>query len=159
MTLSDTLTQCHTSDNSHNEDECDAVKQETQKKPRIRGYRIGSDDDKSSSEDSHDDYEKKPLLNYPESDGHSSDDGWEDQRNVVIHFTSGPFGWLVKSILPSYTEKVPVQQPIRFLERILASFTTYKDLKDATLDSHYEAVFARLQQEWTYVGGLVCSHN
>ncbi|KAF8642056.1 hypothetical protein AX14_009761 [Amanita brunnescens Koide BX004] len=28
-------------------------------------------------------------------------------------------------------------------------------MKEAVLDSHYEKVFHRLQQEWTYVGGLL----
>lgn len=45
------------------------------------------------------------------------------------------------------------------LERILASFTMYSQLKDANMDSHFEHVFLRLQLEWTYMGGLVCQFS
>lgn len=41
------------------------------------------------------------------------------------------------------------------MERVLASFTMYSELKEATMDSEYEKVFARLQKEWTCIGGLV----
>jgi hypothetical protein len=40
-------------------------------------------------------------------------------------------------------------------EKVLASFTSYESLKRARLDSEYERVFERLQEEWRYVGGLV----
>ncbi|TFK35298.1 hypothetical protein BDQ12DRAFT_688289 [Crucibulum laeve] len=57
--------------------------------------------------------------------------------------------------VPSYTEKLPVPPRMSRLERILASFTMYSELKEASVDSQYEAVFMRLQMEWTYVGGLL----
>ena len=40
-------------------------------------------------------------------------------------------------------------------ERALASFTVYKELKKARLDSQYERMFGRLQREWTYASSLV----
>ena len=64
--------------------------------------------------------------------------------------------WIAFSLLPRYTEKVEVPPSLSRLERTLASFTTYKEMKEANMDSHFELVFARLQLEWTYMGGLVC---
>ena len=64
--------------------------------------------------------------------------------------------WIAFSLLPRYTEKVEVPQSLSRLERILASFTMYNQLKEANMDSHYQQVFDRLQLEWTYIGGLVC---
>lgn len=46
-------------------------------------------------------------------------------------------------------------RPLSLMERVLASFTMYSELKEATMDSEYEKVFARLQKEWTCIGGLV----
>ncbi|EDR07297.1 uncharacterized protein LACBIDRAFT_328163 [Laccaria bicolor S238N-H82] len=31
----------------------------------------------------------------------------------------------------------------------------YSELKEATMDSEFDKVFARLQMEWTYIGGLL----
>lgn len=45
------------------------------------------------------------------------------------------------------------------LETILVSFTMYRELKEASMDSHFEQVFARLKQEWTYVGAQVCQFH
>ena len=64
--------------------------------------------------------------------------------------------WIAFSLLPRYTEKVEVTPSLSRLERILASFTMYSQLKEANMDSHFERVFLRLQLEWTYMGGLVC---
>ena len=64
--------------------------------------------------------------------------------------------WIAFSLLPRYTEKVEVPPSLSRLERILASFTMYSQLKEANMDSHFEQVFLRLQLEWTYMGGLVC---
>jgi hypothetical protein len=64
--------------------------------------------------------------------------------------------WIAFSLLPRYTEKVEVPPSLSRLERILASFTMYSQLKEASMDSHFEHVFVRLQMEWTYIGGLVC---
>lgn len=44
---------------------------------------------------------------------------------------------------------------LSLMERVLASFTMYSELKEATTDSVYDKVFARLQTEWTYIGGLL----
>ncbi|EDR13445.1 uncharacterized protein LACBIDRAFT_323094 [Laccaria bicolor S238N-H82] len=44
---------------------------------------------------------------------------------------------------------------LSLMERVLASFTMYSELKEATTDSEYDKVFARLQMEWTYIGGLL----
>ncbi|EDQ98372.1 uncharacterized protein LACBIDRAFT_336018 [Laccaria bicolor S238N-H82] len=43
---------------------------------------------------------------------------------------------------------------LSLMERVLASFTMYSELKEATTDSVYDKVFACLQTEWTYIGGL-----
>ncbi|KAF9460603.1 hypothetical protein BDZ94DRAFT_1299794 [Collybia nuda] len=62
-----------------------------------------------------------------------------------------------KAALPAYTERVQVEDPdaLSLPERILATFTLYAALRAARVDSEFEAVFARLQMEWGYVGGLL----
>ena len=80
-----------------------------------------------------------------------------DHRTVTIsHQQPSIKSWLAFSLLPRYTEKVEIPPPLTLLEITLASFTMYSELKEANMDSHFERVFVRLQQEWTYIGGLVC---
>ena len=73
----------------------------------------------------------------------------------IPHTQTSIQSWIAFSLLPRYTEKVEVPPSLSRLERILASFTTYNQLKEANMDSHFEQVFLRLQLEWTYMGGLV----
>ncbi|KAG5634113.1 hypothetical protein DXG03_006298, partial [Asterophora parasitica] len=66
---------------------------------------------------------------------------------------------LQPGILPQYTEKIEVpddKQELTLLERILASFTVYAELKAARTEEEFGRVFGRLQVEWGYVGGIVC---
>jgi hypothetical protein len=118
-------------------------------RPRIRGYLSDSDSD---IRDDIDTQERKPLLD--EDARQDYDD--EDPTTPPLTSESTPY-WLFPSLLPSYTEKIEVDSPPSYVEGALSSFTMYKELKEATLDSHFEAVFHRLQQEWTFVGGLVCT--
>ncbi|KAG7448893.1 uncharacterized protein BT62DRAFT_732613 [Guyanagaster necrorhizus] len=57
-------------------------------------------------------------------------------------------------ILPQYseTEKPPDLPAMGVMQRIVASFTMYAELRD---ESHYERAFSRQQMEWSYVGGLL----
>jgi hypothetical protein len=117
-------------------------------RPRIRGYLSDSDSD---IRDDIGTQERKPLLG--EDVRRDCDD---DDDPVTPPLTSEPAPyWLFPSLLPSYTEKIEVDSPPSYVERALSSFTMYRELKEATLDSQFEAVFQRLQQEWTFVGGLV----
>ena len=77
-------------------------------------------------------------------------------ETTIFLSTSSIKNWLAFSLLPKYTETVKVSSPLTRSERILASFTVYRELKEANMDSHFERVFIRLQLEWTYMGGLVC---
>lgn len=57
-------------------------------------------------------------------------------------------------ILPQYseTEKPQDLPAMGVMQRVIASFTMYAELRDET---HYERAFSRQQLEWTYVGGLL----
>lgn len=103
----------------------------------IKPYIIDSDDDEAPP---YDELEavKKPLFD-----------------TKPIPSRTNPVAWLVASLLPRYTEKVVVPPELNRLERVLAAFTVYAELKTAQRESQFEDVFRRLQIEWTYVGGLV----
>ncbi|KAK0458068.1 uncharacterized protein EV420DRAFT_411252 [Desarmillaria tabescens] len=57
-------------------------------------------------------------------------------------------------ILPQYseTEKPPDLPAMGVIQRIVASFTMYGELRD---ESHCEQALSRQQLEWSYVGGLL----
>lgn len=93
-------------------------------------------------------------------------DGWDGEKDALddalFQFESGFDDMLVVSaarqagsILPQNTEDIPISTDFTFLERVLASFTVYRELSTAKSETQYEKVFGRLQTEWTYVGGLV----
>ena len=126
-----------------------------------RGYIIYSDDDCNSDDEDQHSTEWKPIFDDNESLTYNSDTlmGSDDGESISVplsHQQSSIRHWIAFSLLPSYTEKVEIPPSMSRLERILASFTMYNELKDANMDSHFERVFVRLQMEWTYIGGLVC---
>ncbi|KAG5732599.1 hypothetical protein E4T56_gene16874 [Termitomyces sp. T112] len=128
-----------------------------------RGYQIDSDEDGYIDEE----YASKPPVFSDSEDNDFITFGesplCDDNDQIRIHTqsslsTSGPREWIQSiwpSLLPQYTEKVEVPKDMTLVERVLASFTMYNELKNARSESHYETVFARLQTEWTYVGGLL----
>ncbi|EDR06386.1 uncharacterized protein LACBIDRAFT_299945 [Laccaria bicolor S238N-H82] len=127
---------------------------------RVRGYALGSDEEVFSS-DGEEIEERKPLPLFSDPEDfpqqtywNSSDD--DSPRNQPSHPKSS-WGWISASLLPKYTEKIEVLEPrpLSLTGRVLASFTMYSELKEATMDSEYDKVFARLQMEWTYMGGLL----
>lgn len=124
----------------------------------IRGYNIHSDDDYHSDDDHF--TESKPIFDDNSStcndDTLMESDDSEPISFPISHQQTSIERWIAFSILPRYTEKVEIPPSLSLLERILASFTMYNDLKEASMDSQFELVFVRLQLEWTYIGGLVC---
>ncbi|KAG6808686.1 hypothetical protein H0H92_003248 [Tricholoma furcatifolium] len=133
---------------------------------RRRGYGVNSDDELYST-DGDDEDSKAPIF----SDGGSfcgdeddestlrDEQGYLKEPHGIIRLPASRAAQWVQAIwptvLPQYTERIEVPGDMSFVERILASFTTYSELKAARLDSQYEKVFTRLQLEWTYVGGLL----
>ncbi|KNZ71289.1 hypothetical protein J132_00070, partial [Termitomyces sp. J132] len=118
-----------------------------------RGYRIDSDGESYADEE----YTVKPPR-FSDSEDNDFDESQfcNDNDQIRIHTLStwGPREWIQSiwsSLLPQYTARVEKPKDMRLVDRVLASFTTYNDLKN----EHYDMVFARLQMEWTYVGGLV----
>ena len=136
---------------------------------RIRGYALFSDEEPFSEEYTSDDVDEDskvpPLvditdpLTLEDNLDHESSKPYSEILAIStreIYLSDGE--WFAASDLPQYTvgvEEVKIQPSLNFAEQIVASFTVYLEMKEAVLDSHYEKVFHRLQQEWTYVGGLV----
>ncbi|KIL71154.1 hypothetical protein M378DRAFT_154629 [Amanita muscaria Koide BX008] len=144
---------------------------------RIRGYTVFSDDDPvseytSSSSDVElevsetttkvpSSSESIPIWLNNEDDENEEKDGHTNQVITVykgkIHISDGE-KWIAASLLPlhvQHMEEIKIPAYMNAAEEMLASFTGYKEMKEATGDSQFEKVFCRLQQEWTYVGGLL----
>ena len=138
-----------------------SITDQTIRRRPIRGYKISSDDDSHSDGDQYF-TESKPMFDDDESLTCNNDSFMDPDDSETINLPIVPYkqtsiqSWIAFSLLPRYTEKVEVPPSLSRLERILASFTMYSHLKEANMDSHFEQVFARLQMEWTYIGGLVC---
>lgn len=61
-------------------------------------------------------------------------------------------------LLPLYTEKLvlpPQQGDMRLIERLLAAFTLYAQMRCAQSESDFDPIVRRLQGEWAVVGTLV----
>ncbi|KAF8163851.1 hypothetical protein B0H34DRAFT_341343 [Crassisporium funariophilum] len=153
-------------------DECEDIKPIEQPQTirrRVRGYAINSDDEVFSS-DGEPLPETKPIFSETASYScidSDDEDPYSDPSAIRLpHRHDGALtlspttremsiGWIAESLLPRYTEKMEVPPQMTRVESALASFTTYSELKEANMDSHYERVFHRLQMEWTYIGGLL----
>ena len=70
--------------------------------------------------------------------------GYEEREEAIPPTTSLPM---------SHTEVMPTRLSIP--EKILARFTVYEELTVANKPEQFEAVFRRLQNEWTVICGLV----
>lgn len=128
----------------------------------VRGYSLDSDDDdECCSEEGitpFDDGSTTSLFppSYSPPSPSSQPPFFPGSETYAIRHPPSTFvGWVAASLLPQYTEKVEVPDDMNFAERFLSSFTCYRELRDATVESDYGAVYVRLQMEWTYTGGLV----
>lgn len=131
------------------------------RRKRVRGYVVDSDDD-VHSDDEPESVEMNVNTKPPHHDEPAlyryDSDGSDESSTMIIRISGNGdegMGWVAPSLLPQNVEKLEPPPPLTRTERALASFTMYSELKEANFDSHYEAVFGRLQMEWTYTGGLV----
>ncbi|KAH7906824.1 hypothetical protein BJ138DRAFT_1071217 [Hygrophoropsis aurantiaca] len=115
---------------------------------RIRGYWSDSDDGRSPRE-------TDPLLqdfSKSEFDDYCTDDTVVDASFTSSVRTDSVMTWIAASFLPAYTERVVPNQPMSRLESFINSFSPYRELHYAVVDSDYERVLSKLQAEWYYVG-------
>ncbi|KAG6915177.1 hypothetical protein DXG01_012861, partial [Tephrocybe rancida] len=128
------------------------------------GYHLSSDDGFCSSlEDGFDDHNSPDFSDGCSFSGDDAGDvDFEDDTTLLDDeslYAAPGTKWIQviwSSILPQNgvsTIEVPLNMTVA--ERMLASFTAYRELKEATLDSQFEKVFTQLQTEWTYVGGVL----
>ena len=154
---------------------------------RVKGYTVNSEEEAYSTDGSETqrflhggDNNLSRLLDddtcVDDEDGHHDK---EDPYSAALVYRPGSGeiititpadgeGWTAYSDLPLplYTEKITVPSNLTKPEKILASMTMYGELSSAEEADHFEPIFRRLQQEWTFIGGLVrffcflfCEHN
>ncbi|KAI9571545.1 hypothetical protein HD554DRAFT_2071470 [Boletus coccyginus] len=61
--------------------------------------------------------------------------------------------WFAASALPTYTETISMDSQICTIDSIVDSFSPYRELREARVDSDYERVLTELCTEWRFVGG------
>ena len=108
-----------------------------------------SDSDCVRSEDERDPLLKlgdnEPILVLPLSDS-------EDNSGVK---NTDRESWLAASTLPTYTETISIDSQASTVDSIVDSFSPYRELREARLDSDYERILSELCTEWRFVGGSV----
>ena len=111
-----------------------------------------SDSDYMRSEDERDPLLKlgdnEPILVLPLSDS-------EDNSSIK---NTDREPWLAASTLPTYTETISIDSQVSTVDSIVDSFSPYRELREARLDSDYERVLSELCTEWRFVGGSVRKH-
>lgn len=142
---------------------------------RVRGYTINSEEEPYSTDGS----ETQLLLQggdnnfarlldddtcVDDEDGHHDKEDpystavvYRPGSGEIIAITDDGEGWMACSDLPLplYTEKITVPPNLSKVEKILSSMTMYGELSSAETADQFEPIFRRLQQEWTFIGGLV----
>ena len=115
----------------------------------VTGY--WSDSDRLPSED-----ERDPLVKHRDDEPivlALSDS--EDNPSLGLVKTADRKLWFAASILPSYTETISIESQASTVDSIVDSFSPYRELREAQLDSDYERVLTELRAEWRFVGGSV----
>ncbi|KIJ60040.1 hypothetical protein HYDPIDRAFT_170453 [Hydnomerulius pinastri MD-312] len=118
--------------------------------PRIRaaaGYWSESDCIQS-------DNELDPLLKYEDRGpvSVSLDHLDSEEESALPAKRSNTILWFAASILPTYTEAIAVDQGVSTVDSLIDSFSPYRELRKARVDSDYERVLSKLQAEWTFIG-------
>ncbi|KAF8554755.1 hypothetical protein OG21DRAFT_1508501 [Imleria badia] len=105
-----------------------------------------SDSDNVVSDDERDPLLKhldnEPILVVPLSDNEDSHAKNADHKL-----------WLAASMLPTYTETISIDSQVSTIDSIVDSFSPYRELREARVDSDYERVLTDLSTEWRFVGG------
>ncbi|KAF9053434.1 hypothetical protein BJ165DRAFT_1447499 [Panaeolus papilionaceus] len=140
------------------------TEQQLRRRRKPRGYFINTDDEVCSTDAEHS--PQKPCFEDnstcvdedDENEGLSIEGGLVIKRGDVISWRQGEDGQMIAvsaEILPMYTERLTTPPEMSIVEACLATFTMYRELKTAIMDSQFDKVFVRLQMEWTYIGGLL----
>lgn len=108
-----------------------------------------SDSDHARSEG-----ERDPLLKHPDDDLILVSQLSDSEDNNRIQNTDHKL-WFGASILPTYTETISIDSEISTVDSIVDSFSPYRELREARVDSDYERVLTQLCAEWRFVGGSV----
>ena len=107
-----------------------------------------SDSDNVLSEDERDPLLKhrdnEPIVVLPLSDSEDSHTRNADRKL-----------WFAASMLPTYTETLSIDSRVSTVDSIVDSFSPYRELREARVDSDYERVLTDLSTEWRFVGGSV----
>ncbi|KAH7889056.1 hypothetical protein F5I97DRAFT_1935422 [Phlebopus sp. FC_14] len=125
--------------------------EEGQFEPNVRirrGY--WSSSDRALSDD-----ELDPLLKCGSREPPSISSQSESKDSVPARRSNSVL-WFAASMLPSYTEAIAVEQHTSTLDHFVDSFSPYRQLREARVDSDYERVLVKLQAEWTTVGASPC---
>jgi len=137
--------------------EASGVERQKLKRRSVRGYSIDTDEDDvsdaRSSDDDFDDYcfiEEK-FSTQPPFDSECVED--------VIEVPPTPVGpWMAASLLPRYVDQASIISTMSVAESTVSCITSYRELRDASVDTDFEKIRAAMQFEWCFVGGIVCAH-
>lgn len=108
-----------------------------------------SDSDHARSED-----ERDPLLKHRDNDPNVVSQLSDSEDSTRVQVTDHKH-WFAASILPAYTETISIDSQISTIDSIVDSFSPYRELREARVDSEYERVLTELCAEWRFVGGSV----
>jgi hypothetical protein len=62
---------------------------------------------------------------------------------------------IAPSLLPRYTEQISVDNSLSFIDALVDSFSSYRELREANSDSEYEHILEKIKSEWYFVGASV----
>ena len=72
----------------------------------------------------------------------------------AVGFGSNPLS-IAPSLLPRYTDQISVDNSLSFIDALVDSFSSYRELREACSDSEYEHILEKIKSEWYFVGASV----
>ncbi|THH10528.1 hypothetical protein EW146_g8347 [Bondarzewia mesenterica] len=128
---------------------------------RPRPYCLDSDAQPESDYTSEDEsIDLTPEIEDPWPAEIIEEKGFDDGDVECIRICSGspePLLFFAPSLLPlrNYADNVSVASSVSLATSIFDTFSYYRELREARVDSEYEAILNKLMLEWRNIGGLL----
>lgn len=137
--------------------EHEPVSQLRQRKKRVKGYSLDTDESALSMTD-----EETPVFEEDDStycDDRPSEVNWvEEEEEEIFVVRMGPVSWIAAQILPRFhDQQATVNVPLNVFERAIDRVSPYGELTNAACDADFQRVLDQVRNEWRWGMNIVRS--
>jgi hypothetical protein len=140
----------------HEISEHQPVSQLRQRRPRVKGYSLDTDESDLSMTD-----EETPVCEEDDStfcDVSPSETTWVAEEEEIRPVIMGSVSWFAAQVLPRFhDQEAIVAVPLNMFEDVINRVSPYAELKGAVCDADFQRVLDQVRTEWRWGMNIVCS--